>query len=106
MSPQPQFCHNPRCWAYGRPNEGHVVIHSRVDRRYQCIRCRRTFSATAGTALYRLRTPPATVLTVLTLLTHGCSSGGGGIVGIAVEGRPGQPGHPNRPPHASGGTQR
>lgn len=72
MNPQPQFCHTPQCWAYGRPNEGHVVIHSRADRRYHCKRCRRTFSATAGTALYRLRTPTAVVLTVLALLAHGC----------------------------------
>jgi transposase-like protein len=72
MDPQDQFCHNPACRAYGRRGEGHVVIHSQQERRYQCKRCRRTFSATAGTALYRLHRPVEQVLLVLTLLAHGC----------------------------------
>jgi len=41
MDPQAQFCHNPRCWAYGRAGEGHIVIHSRREGRYQCRRCRK-----------------------------------------------------------------
>jgi hypothetical protein len=28
MNPHDKWCHNPRCRAYGRPGEGHVVIHS------------------------------------------------------------------------------
>ena len=72
MDPQQQFCRNRACRAYGRKGEGHVVIHSRVERRYQCRRCRRTFAETAGTALYRLRTARAEVVTVVTLLAHGC----------------------------------
>jgi hypothetical protein len=72
MDPQRQFCRNRACWAYGRRGEGHVVIHSRAERRYQCKRCRRTFVETAGTALYRLRTTSSLVGTVLTLLAHGC----------------------------------
>jgi transposase-like protein len=72
MDPQRQFCHNPACRAYGRRGEGHVVIHSQQERRYQCKRCRGTFSATAGTALYRLHRPGEQVVLVLTLLAHGC----------------------------------
>ena len=72
MNPQVQFCHNQDCWAYGRRGEGHVVIHSRRERRYQCKRCATTFSATTGTALYRAHTPPALVIQVVTLLAHGC----------------------------------
>ena len=72
MDPQQQFCRNVGCWAYGRSGEGHVVIHSRAEQRYQCKRCRRTFAATAGTALYRLRTAHTLVVSVLTLLAHGC----------------------------------
>jgi hypothetical protein len=49
-----------------------VVIHSRVERRYRCKRCRRTFAETAGTALHRLRTARAEVVTVVTLLAYGC----------------------------------
>ena len=72
MDPQAQFCRNRGCRAYGRTGEGHVVIHSRAARRYQCKRCRRTFAETAGTALYRLRTARDEVMIVVTLLAYGC----------------------------------
>jgi hypothetical protein len=72
MDPQRQFCRNRTCWAYGRVGDGHVVIHSRAERRYRCKRCRRTFAETAGTASYRLRTARDTVVVVLTLLAYGC----------------------------------
>lgn len=72
MNPQEQFCHNPACWAYARRGEGHVVIHSQRERRYQCKRCRKTFSATRGTALYRAHTPHDLVVRVVTLLAYGC----------------------------------
>ncbi len=29
MDPQGRFCHNERCWTYGRTAERHIVIHSR-----------------------------------------------------------------------------
>ncbi len=67
-----QFCHNQHCHAYGRPGEGHIVIHSQKEQRYRCKRCGRTFSATKGTALYRMHKPKELVLTVVTLLAHGC----------------------------------
>ena len=72
MDPHGQFCHNPGCWAYGRRGEGHIVIHSRRERRYQCRRCAKTFSATRGTALYRAHLPHDRVVQVVTLLAHGC----------------------------------
>ena len=72
MDSQDQFCHNPTCWAYGRAVEGHIVIHSQRERRYQCRRCDKTFSATAGTARYRAHKPVAVVVQVVTLLAHGC----------------------------------
>src|SRR5918997_6033461 len=72
MDPQRQFCRNRACRAYGRTGVGHVLIHSRAERRYRCKRCRRTFAETAGTALYRLRTAQAEVVTVVTLLAYGC----------------------------------
>lgn len=72
MDPQPQFCHNPACWAYSRPGEEHIRIHSQQERRYQCKRCRRTFRETKGTALYRIHRPVELVVTVVTLLAHGC----------------------------------
>ena len=72
MDPRRQFCHNPTCWAYSRSGEGHIRIHSQKERRYQCKRCRKTFSETHGTALYRLHRPVELVVTVVTLLAHGC----------------------------------
>ncbi len=72
MNPQKQFCHNQNCWAYGRKGEGHIVVHSRKEKRYRCKRCKKTFSATKGTALYRMHKPTEVVLTVVTLLAHGC----------------------------------
>lgn len=72
MDPQDQFCHNEGCRAYGRKAEGHIVIHSSTERRYQCKRCKKTFSETKGTALYRMHKPKELVFTVVTLLAHGC----------------------------------
>ena len=71
MNPQEQFCHNQDCWAYGRKGEGHIVIHSHKEMRYRCKRCRRTFSQTKGTALYRLHKPQELLFVVLTLLAYG-----------------------------------
>lgn len=72
MDPHQQFCHNPACPASGLVGHGHIRIHSRKQERYQCKRCRQTFTASRGTPLYRLHTEAAVVALVLTLLTHGC----------------------------------
>src|SRR5215210_6300777 len=73
MNPHQRWCHNRRCRAYGRPGEGHIVIHSQKERRYQCKRCRRTFSETTDTtAFYRIHKPKWLVLAVVTLLAYGC----------------------------------
>ena len=37
-----------------------------------CTECHKTFSATKGTAFYRLRTSAETVSLVVTLMAHGC----------------------------------
>ena len=72
MDPHRRFCHNTRCWAYGRVGEGHIVIHSQKERRYRCKRCSKTFSETKGTALYQMHKPHELVATVVTLLAYGC----------------------------------
>ncbi len=72
MNPQEQVCHNPQCWVYGRQGEGAIVISSQRDQRYRCKRCGKTFSATTGTALYRLHKPHTLVVIVVTLLAYGC----------------------------------
>jgi hypothetical protein len=72
MDPHSKWCHNRGCRAYGRPGEGHVVIHSRKERRYQGKRSSRTFSESRDTALYRIHKPRWLVVAVLTLLSYGC----------------------------------
>jgi hypothetical protein len=48
------------------------VIHSQKERRYQCKRCRKTFSETKDTALYRTHKPRWLLIAVVTLLAYGC----------------------------------
>ena len=49
-----------------------TLIHSRKEKRFLCTECHKTFTATQGTAFYRLRTSAETVTLVVTLLAHGC----------------------------------
>src|SRR5713101_6799530 len=72
MDPTTTFCPNLACPARGQIGQGNIGIHSRKDRRFLCTACRKTFSATKGTAFYRLRTAAETVTLVMTLLAHGC----------------------------------
>ncbi len=72
MDPQSQFCPNEHCRARGLRGQGTIHIHSQKEGRYRCTTCRGTFSATTGTAFFRLRTPATVVMTVVTLLAHGC----------------------------------
>jgi hypothetical protein len=51
---------------------GTIGIHSQKAQRFICHECHKTFSATKGTAFYRLRTAAETVSLVMTLLAHGC----------------------------------
>ena len=72
MDPTTTFCPNLTCPARGQIGQGNVGIHSRKDQRFLCTECHKTFSATKGTAFYRLRTAAETVTLVVTLLAHGC----------------------------------
>lgn len=72
MDPQERSCHNERCWAYARAGEGHIVIHSRKERRYKCKRCHKTFSETKGTAFHRAHKSHELMVTAVTLLAYGC----------------------------------
>jgi transposase-like protein len=66
------FCPNLACPARGQAGEGNIRLHSRTDKRFICTECHKTFSATKGTALYRLRTSAEMVTLVITLMAHGC----------------------------------
>jgi transposase-like protein len=72
MDPTTVFCPNRACPARGQVGQGNIGVHSHKEGRFMCTQCHKTFTATQGTALYRLRTPADTVTLVLTLLAHGC----------------------------------
>jgi transposase-like protein/IS1 family transposase len=72
MNPTTVFCPNRACPARGQTGQGNIGVHSRKEKRFICTACQKTFAATKGTAIYRLRTPAETVALVLTLLAHGC----------------------------------
>src|SRR5256886_4471907 len=72
MDPTTTFCPNSACPARGQTGQGNIGIHSCKDKRFICTECHKTFSATKGTAFYRLRTSAETVSLVVTLLAHGC----------------------------------
>jgi transposase-like protein len=72
MDPTTTFCPNRNCPARGQTGQGNIGIHSQKEQRFICHACHKTFSATTGTAFYRLRTAAETVSLVVTLLAHGC----------------------------------
>src|SRR3989441_7115768 len=72
MDPTRTFCPNLACAARGQTGQGNIGIHSRKEQRFICTECRKTFTATQGTAFYRLRTSAETVSLVVTLMAHGC----------------------------------
>src|SRR5262245_459086 len=72
MDPTMVCCPKRACPARGQTGHGNIGIHSRQDKRFVCTECHKTFSATTGTAFYRLRTAAETVTLVVTLLAHGC----------------------------------
>src|SRR6266705_3984800 len=72
MDPTTTFCPNVACPARGQTGQGNIGIHSQKEQRFLCTACRKTFTTTKGTALYRLRTAADTVSLVVTLLAHGC----------------------------------
>jgi len=72
MNPHEQFCPNETCEARGKIGEGNIWCHSKQDQRYKCKVCGKTFTATTGTPLYRLKTSPELFVVVVTLLAFGC----------------------------------
>lgn len=68
MTPQEQLC--PTCGAKGK--DGWIGIHSQKEKRYQCKRCKRTFSETTATPFYGLKKPQQDFERVIALLAHGC----------------------------------
>ena len=71
MDPATTYCPNLACPARGQTDQGNIHLHSCKDQRFRCTECHKTFSATKGTAWYRLRTSAETVSLGVTLLAHG-----------------------------------
>ena len=69
MDPARTFCPNPACAARGQTGQGNIGIHSRKEQRFICTECRKTFTATKGTAMYRLRIAAETVSLVVALMS-------------------------------------
>jgi transposase-like protein len=72
MHPQEQFCQNNDCPARGQIGKGNLTVHGRNYQRYRCSVCRRTFTATKGTALFGLKKNAELFVVVITLLAYGC----------------------------------
>lgn len=72
MNPQPLFCPNDACASRGCTHQGNIIVHDSLKQRYRCKVCKKTFTATRGTLLYRLQTKEQIVLLVVALLTYGC----------------------------------
>jgi len=72
MNPQELFCPNMDCPARGQVGKGNIHAHSQKDKRCICGVCGQTFTTTAGTIFYRLRSDPQLVMWVLVLLAYGC----------------------------------
>ena len=72
MNPHEQSCHNPQCRSRGIVGGGNIRVHCRKEQRYRCRTCGKTFAATKGTPLYRLRTDAGALTCVLILLSNGC----------------------------------
>jgi hypothetical protein len=73
MAPAPTFCPNLDCPARGQAGQGHSRLHSCQDQRFRCTEGPQRFSATTGTALYRLRTSAETMSLGVPLMAHGCA---------------------------------
>ncbi len=72
------FCPNEACPDYGKlqneQSQGNIRKYGKTrngTQRYQCKRCRETFTATKGTLFYRRRTPMKDILESLALVTEG-----------------------------------
>jgi transposase-like protein len=72
------FCPNEACSDYGKLQDGqqqqNIIKFGRTRKgvqRYRCKTCEKTFTETAGTMLFRKRTPEHEILETLALLAEG-----------------------------------
>ena len=72
------FCPNEVCLKYGKLQEKQSKPNIKKDgftpggvRRYQCLTCQQTFTATKGTIFYRRRTAASEIVETLAFLAEG-----------------------------------
>jgi transposase-like protein len=73
MDPTQQYCDNDECPDRGKISQGNIKVYSYQERRYYCISCGRTFSASRDQIFYRLHTPRQDFIEAVGLLAERCS---------------------------------
>jgi hypothetical protein len=73
MNPQELFCPNMDCPVRGQVGKENIHVHSQKEKRCICEVWGPTFTTTAGSIFYRLRSDPQLVLWVIVLLAYGCT---------------------------------
>ena len=72
MNAAEQFCSNAHCAKRGQIGQGNIKLHSRLEARFRCTACLKTFSVTTGTPFFGLKKEYELYAKVITLLTWGC----------------------------------
>ena len=70
MNPKEKFCPNPKCRDCGVTSKKNIEIHSKKQRRYICHKCKKTFSQTKGTMMYRKHHEHKFISQVICLLAY------------------------------------
>ncbi len=72
MESDQHCCPHRDCSDCGKFGKGNIHIHSQKEQRFRCKTCKRTFSATYGTPLYRRQYTVSFIACIITLLAFGC----------------------------------
>lgn len=68
-----QCCDNNGCPDVGKTHRGNIKVYSYKERRYYCITCGQTFSASCGSTFYRLHTDRQDFIEAVGMLAERCS---------------------------------
>jgi len=74
MDSDQHCCPRVDCSDCGKFGKGNIHIHSQKEQRLHCSTCKRTFSASYGTPLYRRQYSASFIACIITLLAFGCPS--------------------------------
>ncbi len=68
-----QCCHNSGCPDVGKTHQGNIKVYSYQERRYYCVTCGHTFSASRGSTFYRLHADRQDFIEAVGMLAERCS---------------------------------